>query len=322
LGCETRPGSLLTGRRRLAALAGLALGRPAPAAAAVPVTLLVGAAAGSGADAWARGFAPFLERHWPRAAVAVVNRPGEGGLAAARSIAGAPPDGRLIGTVSVPLLQARAIEARAEPLLARLDFVAAVAEEPLVLVGLAGTLDELDALRALGPQAVLGAPPHGSAAQLAAIALGRALPLTLLPFASGPAARQAVLAGNIACALLAVPDAILALRDGRLAGLGLAQAKRCDLLPDVPTFQEQGIPLQFASHRGFAVPAGTDPALLRPLVTALKAVVVDPEFAAQAQAQGYLPRFIGQTAWDPMLRRTIAELGERWTKDPWTARHE
>ena len=52
--------------------------------------------------------------------------------------------------------------------------------EQMVLVGLAGTLDELDALRALGPQAVLGAPPHGSAAQLAAIALGRALPLTLL----------------------------------------------------------------------------------------------------------------------------------------------
>ena len=222
----------------------------------------------------------------------------------------------------MPLLLARAIEAHAEALLPRLDFVAAVAEEPLVLVGQAGTLDSLDALRALGPQAVLGTPPHGSAAQLAAGALGRALPLDLLPFASAPAARQAVLAGNIACALLALPAAIVALRDGRLSGLGLAQPQRSDLLPDVPTFAEQGIALHFAAYRGFAVPAGTDRAVLAPLLAALKAVAVDPEFAAQAQAQGFIPRFIGQAAWEPMLRRTLAELGERWSSDPWTARHD
>ena len=80
----------------------------------------------------------------------------------------------------------------------------------------------------------------------------------------------------------------------------------------MPTFAEQGIALQFAAYRGFAVPAGTARAVLRRLLAALKAVVVDPEFAAQAQAQGYVPRFIGQAAWEPMLRRTLAELGERW----------
>ncbi|MDO9706741.1 tripartite tricarboxylate transporter substrate-binding protein [Paracraurococcus lichenis] len=310
------------GRRALGAAA-LGLLRPGLAAAQPgPVTLLVGAPPGSGADSWARGFAPFLERHWPRAMVAVVNRPGEGGLAAARSIAAAPADARLIGAVGTPLLLARAVAARAEALLDRLAFVAAVAEEPLVLVGLAGTTDDLDALRALGPQAVLGTPPHGSAAQLAGIALGRALPMGLLSFPNAAAARQAVLAGNIAAALLAVPDAIAALRDGRLAGLALAQEQRSDLLPEVPTFLEQGIPLRLAAHRGFAVPAGTEAAPLQPLLQALRAVVADPEFAAQAQAQGYIPRFIGPTAWEPMLRRRLAELSERWATDPWTSRQE
>jgi tripartite-type tricarboxylate transporter receptor subunit TctC len=283
---------------------------------------LAGAAPGTAADGWVRSFAPFLERYLPRTHVAVVNRPGEGGLAAARAIAGAQPDGRLIGAVTMPLLLARAIEAHAEPLLPRLVFVAAVAEEPLVLVGQAGVVDSLDALRALGPQAILGTPPHGSAAQLAAIALGRALPLNLLSFASGPAARQAVLAGNTACALLALPAAIVALREGRLSGLALAQPQRSDLLADVPTFAEQGIALHFAAYRGFAVPASTDRGVLSPLLAALKAVVVDPEFEAQAQAQGYIPRFIDQAAWEPMLRQTLAELGERWSKDPWTARHD
>lgn len=291
---------------------------PAPG----PVTLLVGAGPGTTADSWARGFAPFLERHLPRATVAVVNRPGEAGLAAARAVAAAPPDGRLIGAVAIPLLLARTIESRAEALLPRLDFLAAVAEEPLVLVGQAGTLDSLAALRGLGLPAVMGTPPHGSAGQLAGIALGRILPLDLLPFASAPAARQAVLAGHIACALLTLPAAIAALRDGRLSGLALAQPQRSALLPEVPTFTEQGIPLQLAAHRGFAVPAGSDPASLASLLAALKAVVVDPEYAAQAWSQGMIPRFIGQPAWLPMLRRLQTELGERWAREPWTARQD
>ncbi|MFL5332359.1 MAG: hypothetical protein ACJ8H8_04090 [Geminicoccaceae bacterium] len=121
-----------------------------------PVTLLVGAAAGSAADIWARSFAPFLERHWPHASIAVVNRPGERGLAAARAVAAAPADGRLLGAVATPLLLARAIEAHAEAMLDGLDFLAAVAEEPLVLVGQAGIVESLETLRALGPQATLG----------------------------------------------------------------------------------------------------------------------------------------------------------------------
>ncbi|TDH64332.1 hypothetical protein E2C06_03070 [Dankookia rubra] len=309
------------GRRALGALAALGV-LPRRGVAAAPVGLLIGGAPGSAADTWARGFAPFLERHLPRAAVAVVNRPGEAGLAAVRAIAAAPPDGRLIAAVAVPRLLSRAIEVRAEDLLARLGFLAVVAEEPLVLVGQAGRLDDLDALRSLGRQPVLGTPPHGSAAQLAALALGGSLDFDLLPFASAPAARQAVLAGHIAGALLPLPEAIAALRDGRLSGLGLAQPERSDLLPEVATFTEQGIPLQIAAYRGFAVPAGIDPAVVLPLVAALKAVVVDPEYAAQAHAQGIIPRFIGQAAWEPMLRRMLAELGARWSKDPWTARHD
>jgi len=310
-------------RRGLGALAGLApLAAAAQPAGAGPVTLLVGVGPGSGADTWARGFAPFLERHWPHAAVTVANRPGERGLAAARALATAAPDGRLIGAIGTPLLLARAVEAGAEAVLDRLAFVAAVAEEPLVLVGQAGQIEDLEALRALGLQPTIGTPPSGSAPQLAAVALGLAVPLSPLAFASGAAARQAVLAGNIPCAFLAVPDAINALRDGRLVGLALAQEARSDLLPDVATFTEQGIPLRFAAHRGFAVPAGTEASMLAPLLQGLRAVVADPEFAAQAQAQGYVPRFIGPNAWGPMLRRTLAELRSQWAVRPWTSRKE
>lgn len=312
----------LPGRRALGALAVLGLAPRAGMAAPGPVTLLSGAAAGSAADGWARGFAPFLERHWPRVAVTVSNRPGEGGLVAARILGDAGPDGRLLGAISTPHLLARAVAARAEGVIRRLAFVAAVAEEPLVLVGQAGLVEDLAAIRALGPGAVLGTPPPGSAAQLAAAALARALPVALVPFANAAAARQAVLAGNIAAALLALPEAIMALRDGRLVGLGLAQAERSELMPELPTFAEQGIPLSISAHRGFAVPAATDPERLGPILAALRDAVADPEFAAQAEAQGYVPRFIGPASWAPMLRRTLRELQERWQVSPWNGRQD
>jgi len=315
-------GSEAIGRRGLG-LAGLALLAPSPArAVAGPVTLLVGGPPGGTADDWARSFAPFLERHMPRAAVGVVNRPGEGGLAAARALAAAAPDGHVIGAFATPLLLARAVSAGALPLLERLVFVGAVAEEPVVLVGHPGTAEDLAALRALGDRAVLAAPQAGSAAQLAGLNFARLAPMTVLAFPNAAAARQAVVAGNVACAMLAAPDAIAALRDGRLVGLGVAASQRSALLPEVPTLAEQGVALRQVGHRGFALPAGTDAATLAGLAAALKAVVADPEFVDAARDQGYVARFLGQAEWEPMLRGTATRLAERWISDPWVPRRD
>src|SRR5215213_8991774 len=67
------------------------------------------------------------------------------------------------------------------------------------------------------------------------------LALEPLVFAHAAAARQAVLAGTIAGAVLAAPDAILALRDGRPRGIGVARPQRSLLFPEVSTLAEQGL---------------------------------------------------------------------------------
>ncbi len=286
------------------------------------MTLLVGAAAGSGPDHWARAFAPFLERHWPHAAITVLNHPGEGGLAAARRLAEAPPDGRVIASVATPQLLARAVEAASAGLLDRLRFFAAVAEEPLMLVGPPGPVADLAALRGLPAPLTLGTPPQGSAPHLAGVALGRQLGLGVLAFATAAAARQAVMARNIPCAMLAAPEAIGAWRDGQLLALGLAQDRRSPLLPEVPTLGEQGVPLALVARRGFTAPAGVPAALLEPLLGALQAAVADPEFAAQAEAQGFVPQFLTEVTWTPQLRKVTGELAARWTTDPWTERRD
>ncbi|MBW8268647.1 tripartite tricarboxylate transporter substrate-binding protein [Caldovatus aquaticus] len=313
-----------------AAGAALLLAAPALAVRPVALTLLVGARPGSPADRWARGFAPFLERHWPRSSVALRNLPGEGGLAAARALAETvPADGRTFGVVSTPALIARCIERAEEALLARLDLVAAVAEEPVVLVaGAAGAASgdaaaELAALRA--PEAhgrLLGTPPPGGAAELAAAMLSAgALPLQRLAFPNAAAARSAAIAGNVAAALLPLPDAMAALREGRLLGIAIARAHRHASLAEVPTFAEAGLPpLRLANHRGLAAPRGTPEERLAALAAALGALVADPEFVAQAEADGYEPRLLPNARWAAAIAELTATLRRRWDQEPWTAR--
>lgn len=297
---------LAAGRRSV--LAAPLLLWPGAAAAQAAVTLIAGTPPGSAADLWIRGFAVFLERHWPRTAIQVVSRPGEGGLVAARAVAAAAPDGRLIAAVATPVLLARAVERGEEAVLAGLHFVAAVTEEPLLLLGHPGTAGEFAALRAIGAGAILGAPPAGSAAQLVGRGVARLLGLDLLAFANAAAARGAVVAGTIPCAMLAAPEAMPALRDDRLVVLGVAQARRSPLFPDVPTLSELGLPVSLVARRGFAVAAGTPPETTAKLARTLAAAAADPELAAQASDAGYVPVFHGPPVWDAALRRLLVKL--------------
>lgn len=304
-------------RRVILALPGLALARPALAEPPQPLRLLIGAPRGTGGDRWARGFAPFLERHWPRSAVSLANQPGEGGLVAARAMAGAPADGRTIGLLAIPAVMARAVERNQVQLLDRLDFVACVAEEPLVLVAPPGT--ELTQLRSR-TGALLGCPPPGSAGQLVADDMAAPLRMTPLSFPNAATARQAVQAGNLAAALLLLPDVLTALREERLTALAISGATRSTLLPDVPRFADIGLPPAHPTLRGCILPLGVPEEMRDKLQRSLRAVVEDPEFTAQGAETGFRPRFLPAAEWQPALGRLRESLVARWQRAPWIAR--
>jgi tripartite-type tricarboxylate transporter receptor subunit TctC len=279
------------------------------------VTLLVGAAGGSGTDLWVRGFAPFLERHMKQVQVSVVNRVGEGGLAVMRDLAGAPTNGSVLGYAVTPFIVARAVERNALAVLDRLAFLGAVTEEPVALVALPGT--DLEMLRAQAGSRPLGLPPPVSAAAIAAAELTEALPMEQLHFPSAAAARQAAAAGNVAAALLTVPETMVALREGKLAVLGVAAAARHPQLPDVPTLREQGIPIEAALRRGIAVPSGIAPQAAAGIARALRGAVADPEFLAQAESRGILPLFHDGPTWTARVQQHRVELRHRWETSPW-----
>ncbi|OJY74641.1 MAG: hypothetical protein BGP12_06695 [Rhodospirillales bacterium 70-18] len=291
------------------------------------VTLVVGAAAGSGADQHARAFVPFLERHLPHANLTVENLPGEAGLAALRRLADAQGDGSVLGWVATPALPARAVDTvGAGALLKRLVLVGAMQQEPLVFT--AAPPDAPASIGAVlrrtvadGAARALGTPPAGSPAHLTALQLQAqaGMRLNIVAFPSAAAARQAALDGTLGAAVLGLGDVLAALRVDELAGFALAAPGQDMAEPGgmPPVVHAPGLALSAAVHRGLAVPASAGAALVERLQAALRAVVADPECHDQAAADGFLPRYLDGPDWRALASGQRAALARLWLATPW-----
>ena len=159
-----------------------------------------------------------------------------------------------------------------------------------------------------------GSPPHLAALHLQALA-GTAL--NIVPFPSVAAVRQAVVDGNVAAALMALSDAVSALRDGRLTGLGIAAAQRLSALPDLPTLSEAGAPLTSTILRGLAAPASLPPDIATALRAGLQAVVADPEYKDLADANGFALVWLDSPAWLARVNADRLDLARLWQTTPW-----
>jgi tripartite-type tricarboxylate transporter receptor subunit TctC len=298
---------------------------PTPQGAPGRIALLVGAAAGSGADQTARAFAPFLERHLPGAEVVVDNRPGEGGLVAYRALAAAPANGLVLGWVATPSLPARTVDRPgADTVMQRLSLIAAVQKEPIAFVSssespLTSAQDIVTRSSENAAAMPLGTPPAGSPPHLAALRLQAisGTPLNIVAFPSPTAARQAALDGTVAAACLGLGDALNCLRGGRLSGLGLAARNRSDAFPDMPVLRESGLMLSAFVRRGLAAPAALSVADAAHLSSALAAMVDDPEFVAQGDASGFLATWLDGAAWTEQSTTERTELVRLWKAGPW-----
>ena len=242
-----------------------------------------------------------------------------------RLVAESDPGGLTIGWVSSPSLPARLVDRpAAEGVLERLALVGAVQREPVVFVSCPrtqmGTVADL--LRRSGGQEAmaLGTPPEGSPGHLVALRLQVAtgVSLNIVPFPSPAAARQAAQSGHVAAAALAMGDAIEALRDASLTGLGVAAKKPSRSFPSIAPVQVAGIDFAAPILRGLALPAGAPEARVAALRTALQGIVADPEFVSAGQESGFQATYLPGDAWAAQLRQDQAVLSTIWQTTPWT----
>ncbi|ANN67836.1 tripartite tricarboxylate transporter substrate binding protein [Bordetella bronchialis] len=281
------------------ALAALALCAAVPVAAQQawtatrPIRLVVPYPAGGGTDIAARMIATGVADHLGRPMV-VENKPGANGVIAADYVYGAAPDAStlLFGSGDVISLSPHTYtNYRFKP-----DGFAAVAPIARIGVVLAGrpglepkTLKDLVASVKTRQYtyAHWGPGSNGRVAMEIFQTQTGAKKMLDIPYLGTAPGLMALLAGQVD--LMLVPTPLVIANRGKLQVYGVASPTRYAGLPDVPTLQEQGYPVNGDIWFGVLAPPGTPQPAIDAIRAELGRVVADPGVQANMIQQGLQP---------------------------------
>jgi tripartite-type tricarboxylate transporter receptor subunit TctC len=281
-------------RAAVAALAIAAGAAPAQEYPAKPVRIVLPFSAGGSSDPVARIIARQLTASMGQPFV-VENRPGAGGNLGGEMVAKSPPDG-------YTLLFAAGSAAVNVSLYARMPYhplkdlepVAHVATLSGILVAhpsvAAGNVQELVRLARSRPGGVTyasagaGTVPH-LAGEL--FRSGAGIEMTHVPYKGSNPALSDLIGGQVQVMFANIPGTLQHVKAGKLKVLAVTGAKRSELLPEVPTIAESGLPGYDAPNwYGVFAPAGTPPAIVAKLNAEINKAMTTREFLDHMRLEG------------------------------------
>jgi tripartite-type tricarboxylate transporter receptor subunit TctC len=280
------------------------------------ITHIVAFAPGGVADTVARLVGQGLSERLHQSVV-VENRGGAGGNIAAGLVARAAPDGYTL-LVTTTALAINATMHESNPFKTT-DFatVAIAASSPEALVtspdNPAKTLAEF-VKAAQGKTITFGSAGVGSGSHVEAEYFFKELAkikATHVPYQGGAPAINATLGNQID--LLATTlggGAAAQIKAGKLKGLGIAADKRAAVVPDVPTYAEQGYPgFTAASWVGVFAPAKTDPKIVATLNAAVVDVIKSEAVEKRLTAIGFDPLTLSEPQAQAMFTSEVNKWG-------------
>lgn len=291
----------------LALLCCMGLHALAQAPAAFParaVTLVVPFPAGGGPDLAARVMAERLAARWGQPVV-IDNKPGAGALLGAAQVARAAADGHtLLFTPNTVAISPHVLAAGAGggvDVNKDLTPVIAPATTPMVLVASpqlgVRNLKALVELARRQTGLAYGSPGNGSPMHFAGEMFRRSAGIELLhvPYRGVAPSLNAALSGEVKLLFTGVGGALQHIKAGKLVPLALTEARRSDLLPDVPTATEQGVAqVEVNAWYGVFAPAATPVAVVQRINQEMNAVLQMPEVREKLLLAGIEP--LGGTA--------------------------
>ena len=273
-----------------------------------PLKLIVPFTAGSGTDVVARllgeKLGPALET-----TIVVDNRAGAGGTLGAALVAKAPADGytllvhsagHLVNPALYPNLSYDTIK----------DFagVTALASLPNVLVT---APDRFKDVRDLVEQAKskpgtlnYGSAGNGSATHMNAevFRFAAGIQAQHVPFKGTPEALNEVMAGRIDWFFAPMVSALSLVQSGKLKALAVGTAKRSDVLPQLPTTVEAGVPgSEYLFWVGLFAPARTPAAIVERLHDEVVKIMSSADMKERLDKLGAEPFLMSPAAFDKFI---------------------
>ena len=307
-----RPALLLA-----ASLAAFAVAFPAAAQSwpAKPVRIIVPFATGGSADVYARFLAQRLPDELGQSFV-VDNRPGAGSVIGTDAVAKAAPDGYTLLLMSNTHTVNESLVPN-KPFALMRDFlaVAPINYSDLVLVGSpalpASSLKDLLAQAKAKPgkfnyaSSGNGTPYHMAGELFKSMA---GVSLVHIPYRGSSGARTDVIGGQVDVMFDAITTMTEQVRGGKVKALATTGKQRSEVMPDVPTMNEAGVPGYEATiWLGVMAPRGTPKDVVDKLNAAISKIVGQAEIKQAWSKQGAVPLVMTPDAFDKYVRDDIAK---------------
>jgi len=281
-----------------------------------PVRMIVPFAPGSSTDVLARLLGDRLSRRMGQPFV-IDNRPGAGGVIGTAVGAKSPADGYtviLAGSGPFGINPAIYSKLAYDPLK---DFSAIInlISTPQVLVTSATspykTLQEfITAARSGGKSVDFASIGPGSTSHMAGQYFQSVAKVEMnhIPFKGNADAQMQVIGNRVPVMFDALPGVKSSIASGKLRALAVAAPSRTSLAPDIPTFEEQGVPgLEVTGWIGLVAPAGTPTGVLDQLNKEINAVMAQPEFIDKLNQAAFTPVGGSRAEFDAYIRKEIAQ---------------
>ena len=295
---------------QLASLAAQAQNYPAR-----PVKMVVPFSAGGPADNYARFLAQRLQDILGQNFV-VDNRPGAGSVIGTDLVAKAAPDGYTLLVMSnTQTVNESLIPNKPYALMRDFAGVAPINYSDLVLVANPGaglnSIAELIKRAKADPDKLNyassgpGTPYHMAGELFKSMAK---VSIAHVPYKGSAGARTDVLSGQVEMMFDAVTTMTEQVKAGKVRALATTGKQRSDVMPDVPTVSEAGVPGYEATiWLGVMAPKNTPKAIVDKLNEAISQIVAQAEVKQTWSKQGAVPMLMNSVQFDKYLNEDIAK---------------
>jgi tripartite-type tricarboxylate transporter receptor subunit TctC len=278
-----------------------------------PIRIIVPFTPASASDLLARMIGPKITETWGQPVV-VENRASAGGTVAGGIVASASPDGHTLMLTSSALAGSAALYDKLPYDTVR-DFrgVSLVAQTALALVvspGLgAKSVKELISLAKQKPgQLNYGSSGIGSGTHYGGelFNLAAGIKAVHVPYKGTPEVITDTVSGRLHYAMSPLLAATPHVRTGRLIAIGITSTHRAQMLPDVPTIAEAGLPgFDYTGWFGVLVPSRVPRPLIEKLSAEIGRIIALPEIQERISRDGSIPKSSSPEAFDKLIREEI-----------------
>jgi len=281
-----------------------------------PVRYVVPFPAGGLTDVMARLVAQKLTESLKQAVI-IDNKPGGSANLGADVVAKSPPDGFTWLAVTLAHAVNQSLFSNLTYSLEK-NFVSVVqlASSPLVLVvnannpakNLKEFLERAKTQQLSAGSSGNGTPPHLGLELLSGYAK---LDVTHIPYKGGAPSMNDLMGGQLDFVVSNLPESVAFIKSGKLRALAMTSGQRHPLLPDVPTFNELGMPsMELENWTGLMMPAGTPKAIVDRVALESVRIVRTADVAARISTLGFTVTGQGPAEFAATVQKDIARWRE------------